>query len=131
MGFWGAFSGSVVGGAKGSIIGALVGAVAGSWIEEKFVRPLFPRLRREPRESPSHHEVPCVHPLVREYAILGVDVEASDEEVKSAYYSLALHRGVSRQWPAAELGALNATLCPQILLKEVSIIFITPTIVWH
>ncbi|MBR4893656.1 MAG: DnaJ domain-containing protein [Kiritimatiellae bacterium] len=89
MGFWGAFSGSVIGGAKGSIIGALVGAVAGSWIEEKFVRPLFPRLRREPRESPSHHEVPCVHPLVREYAILGVDVEASDEEVKSAYYSLA------------------------------------------
>lgn len=89
MGFWGAFSGSVIGGAKGSIIGALVGAVAGSWIEEKFVRPLFPRLRREPRESCSHHKVPRVHPLVREYAILGVDVEASDEEVKSAYYSLA------------------------------------------
>ena len=39
-------------------------------------------------------------------------------------------RGVTQQWPAAGSGALNTTVCAQILLKEVTIIFITPTIVW-
>ena len=42
-------------------------------------------------------------------------------------------RGMDQQWPAAGLSALNTTyttLRTQDLLKEVAIIFITPTIVW-
>ena len=34
------------------------------------------------------------------------------------------------QWPATELGALSAAVCPWKLLKEIAIIFITCTIVW-
>ena len=34
------------------------------------------------------------------------------------------------QWPAQGSGALNTTVRAQILLKEVAITFITPTIVW-
>ena len=37
-------------------------------------------------------------------------------------------RGVGRQWPAAGWRALNITVCAQDLLKEVTIIFITPTL---
>ena len=33
-------------------------------------------------------------------------------------------------WPAAGLGALSAAVCAWDLLKEVTIIFITSTIVW-
>ena len=33
-------------------------------------------------------------------------------------------------WPAAELGALSVAMPTQDLLKEVTIIFITSTIVW-
>ena len=88
MGFWGAFSGSVIGGAKGSIIGALVGAVAGSWIEEKFIRPLLPK-RHSSDSRHSSLKTPSINPLEREYAILGVDPSVSDVEVKSAYHELA------------------------------------------
>ena len=38
--------------------------------------------------------------------------------------------GMGRQWPAAGSGALNAGVCAWNLLKEVTIIFITPTMVW-
>ena len=41
-----------------------------------------------------------------------------------------LARVVGWQQPAAGSGALNTTLHAQILLKEVAITFITPTIVW-
>ena len=34
------------------------------------------------------------------------------------------------QWPAWGSGALNTTVRAQILLKDVAITFITPTIVW-
>ena len=33
-------------------------------------------------------------------------------------------------WPAAGLGALSVAVCAWDLLKEVTIIFITSTIVW-
>ena len=36
---------------------------------------------------------------------------------------------MGRQWPAAGSGALNTTVHAQILLKEVTITFIIPTIV--
>ena len=39
-------------------------------------------------------------------------------------------RGMGRQWPAAGSGALKTMVRPQVLLKEVTIICITPTIVW-
>ena len=39
-------------------------------------------------------------------------------------------RGMGRQWPAAGLGALSAAVPAWDLLKEVTIIFITSTIVW-
>ena len=39
-------------------------------------------------------------------------------------------RGVGRRWPAAGLGALTVAVCAWGLLKEVTIIFITSTIVW-
>ena len=39
-------------------------------------------------------------------------------------------RGVGRQLPAAGSGALKTMVRPQVLLKEVTIICITPTIVW-
>ena len=38
--------------------------------------------------------------------------------------------GVGQRWPAAGLGTLNEAVPAQDLLKEVTIIFITPTIVW-
>ena len=38
--------------------------------------------------------------------------------------------GMGRWWPAAGLGALSAAVPSQDLLKEVTIIFITSTIVW-
>ena len=38
---------------------------------------------------------------------------------------------VGQQWPAAGLGALSAAEHAWDLLKEVAIIFITYTIVWH
>ena len=34
------------------------------------------------------------------------------------------------QWPAAGSGALNTTARAQVPLKEVTIILITPTIIW-
>ena len=37
---------------------------------------------------------------------------------------------MGRQWPAAGSGALNTTVHAQLLLKEITIIFITLTIVW-
>ena len=37
---------------------------------------------------------------------------------------------MGRLWPAAGSGALSATVHAWDLLKEVAIIFITPTIVW-
>ena len=37
---------------------------------------------------------------------------------------------MGRWWPAAGLGALSAAVPAQDLLKEVTIIFITSTIVW-
>ena len=39
-------------------------------------------------------------------------------------------RGVSRQWPAVGSGALNTIVSAYVLLKEVAIMVITPTIVW-
>ena len=39
-------------------------------------------------------------------------------------------KGVGRQWPAAGSGALNAAMHAWDLLKKVTIIFITSTIVW-
>ena len=42
----------------------------------------------------------------------------------------SLARGMGQQWPAPGLGVLNITVCAQDLLKEVTIIFITPTIAW-
>ena len=44
--------------------------------------------------------------------------------------SRSLWRRCGSQWPAAGSGALNTTVRTHILLKEVAIIFITPTIVW-
>ena len=38
--------------------------------------------------------------------------------------------GIGWWWPAAGLGALNTVVCAWDLLKGVSIIFITSTIVW-
>ena len=38
--------------------------------------------------------------------------------------------GVGRWWPAAELGALTVAVHAWDLLREVTIIFITSTIVW-
>ena len=37
---------------------------------------------------------------------------------------------MSQRWPAAEFGALNVAVPVWDLLKEVTIIFITSTIVW-
>ena len=39
-------------------------------------------------------------------------------------------QGVGQQWPAAGSGALKTMVRPQVLLKEVTIIFFTSTIVW-
>ena len=39
-------------------------------------------------------------------------------------------RGVSQQWLAAGSQALNTTVRAQVLLKEVTITIITPTVVW-
>ena len=39
-------------------------------------------------------------------------------------------RGMGQQWPAAGLGALSVAVNAWDLLKEVTIIFITSTIVW-
>ena len=38
--------------------------------------------------------------------------------------------GMGWPWPAAGLGALSVAVCAWDLLKEVTIIFITSTIVW-
>ena len=38
--------------------------------------------------------------------------------------------GVGQQWPAAVSGELNTTVPAQVLLKEVTITIITPTVVW-
>ena len=38
---------------------------------------------------------------------------------------------MGQRWPGAGLGALSAAVTVQDLLKEVTIIFITSTIVWH
>ena len=38
--------------------------------------------------------------------------------------------GVGQWWPAAELGALSVAVYAWDLLREVSIVFITSTIVW-
>ena len=46
------------------------------------------------------------------------------------YYLGISGRGVGPQWPAAGLGTLSVAVCAWDLLKEVSIIFITSTIVW-
>ena len=54
----------------------------------------------------------------------------ASEILQDLEYPGVSSRGVSRQWPAAGSGALNTTVCAQVLLKEVTIIFITPTIVW-
>jgi len=48
----------------------------------------------------------------------------------SREYSGVSGGGVGQQWPAAGLGALNEAVPAQDLLKEVTIIFITSTIVW-
>ena len=37
---------------------------------------------------------------------------------------------MGQQWPAAGSEALNTTMRAQVLLKEVAITTITPTIVW-
>ena len=37
---------------------------------------------------------------------------------------------MGQQWPAAGLGALSVAMPTQDLLKEVTIIFITSTVVW-
>ena len=42
----------------------------------------------------------------------------------------SLARGIGQQWPAPGSGVLNITVCAQDHLKEVTIIFITPTITW-
>ena len=50
--------------------------------------------------------------------------------VQEALMEVWVGRGVGWQWPAAVSGALSVAMHAWDLLKEITIIFITPTIVW-
>ena len=49
--------------------------------------------------------------------------------VQEALVEVWVGRGVGRQWLISGLGAMNVAVCAWDLLKEVTIIYITPTIV--
>ena len=66
--------------------------------------------------------------LVRTRTQVTVTPQATDPDLSVSIQESG--GGVGRQWPAVGSGALNATVPAHDLLKEITIIFITPTIVW-
>ena len=113
MGLYGSLIGSAICGARGGWIGVIAGAFIGSWIEEKFIRPILPRKFQRTEGAAQGFQRPgaFVHPLQREYDILGVKPSATDEEVKRAYHRLAksFHPDVMRADGASEDKIREAT----------------------